>query len=296
MKKINKIFVVSVIASCCLLTFAFMPIYKLSYDTNYVQISSANYKGDKFTTVNMTRSGDRIKAKYFAAKDNNGKSVYSSYLEWSKNKNIILLCGAAYFCKLNNELKPCGLTIDNGILVNENRSERGNGLAIVYATGGIACSNIKEGNLSIKCNSGDKKLNIKDAWDLKEFIKCAQEQKATVFQQHLLVYRDQLNDFTGITETPEKRRFLVVGKDFEDKFVHTIVDCPKETPLKVGAEKAFNFLKEFRDMKEIIFMLNLDTGSQNVFQLFDKNGNIRNDITGIVKPEDAVNLLVYYYE
>ena len=169
-------------------------------------------------------------------------------------------------------------------------------MAIVYATGGIACSNIKEGNLSIKCNSGDKKLNIKDAWDLKEFIKCAQEQKATVFQQHLLVYRDQLNDFTGITETPEKRRFLVVGKDFEDKFVHTIVDCPKETPLKVGAEKAFNFLKEYRDMKEIIFMLNLDTGSQNVFQLFDKNGNIRNDITGIVKPEDAVNLLVYYYE
>ena len=298
MKKINKIFVVSLIASCCLLTFAFIPIYKLSYDTNYVQISSANYNGDKFTTVNMARSasGDRIKAKYFAAKDNNGKSVYSRYLEWSKNKNIILFCGAAYY-DLSSPPKPSGITIDNGILVNEQISEKGSALAIVYATGGIACSNIKEGNLFIKCNSGDKKLNIKDAWDKKEFIKCAQEQSATVFQQHLLVYKDQLNDFNGLSDVQRERRFLAVGKDTDGKLVHTIVDYPnKGASLKIGATKVFDFLKEYRDMKEIIFMINLDTGAQNVFQLFDKNGNIRNDITGIVKPEDAVNLLVYYYE
>jgi hypothetical protein len=110
MKKINKIFVVSLIAICCLLTFAFMPMYKFTYDTNYVQISSANYNGDKFTTVNMTRSGERIKAKYFAAKDANGRSVYSRYLEWSKNKNIILLCGAAY-CDASIPPKPSGLTM-----------------------------------------------------------------------------------------------------------------------------------------------------------------------------------------
>ena len=302
MKKINKIFVVSLIASCCLLTFAFIPIYKLSYDTNYVQISSANYKGDKFTTVNMTRTGERIKAKYFAAKDANGRSVYSRYLEWSTNKNIILFCGAAYFewgvPKYDyKKAKPAGITIDNGILVNEQISEKGSALAIVYATGGIACSNIKEGNLSIKCNSGDKKLNIKDAWDLKEFIKCAQEQSATVFQQHLLVYRNQLNDLNGLSDEQRERRFLAVGKDTDGKLVHTIVDYPnKGASLKIGATKVFDFLKEFRDMKEIIFMFNLDTGYQNVFQLFDKNGNIRNDITGNVKPEDAVNLLVYYYE
>ena len=272
-----------------------MPMYKFAYDTNYVQISSANYNGDKFTTVNMTRSGERIKAKYFAATDNNGKSVYSRYLEWSKNKNIILLCGAAYFD--GSPAKPVGITIDNGILVNEQISDRGNGLAIVYATGGIACSNIKEGNLSIKCNSGDKKLNIKDAWDRKEFIKCAQEQSATVFQQHLLVFRNQLNDFTGLNNEKRERRFLAVGKDADGKLVHTIVDYPNQgATLKIGADKAFNFLKDYRDMQDITFMINLDTGSQDVFQLFDKNGNVRYDIKGKVKPEEAVNLLVYYFE
>jgi exopolysaccharide biosynthesis protein len=295
MKKTNNFFVLTIIASCCLLTFAFMPIYKLSYDTNYVQISSANYKGDKFTTVNMTRTGERIKAKYFAAKDNNGKSVYSRYLEWATNKNIILLCGAAYY-DASSPPKPSGITIDNGILVNEQISDRGSALAIVYATGGIACSNIKEGNLSIKCNSGDKKLNIKDAWDLKEFIKCAKEQSATVFQQHLLVYRNQLNDLNGLSDEQRERRFLAVGKDTDGKLVHTIVDYPnKGASLKIGATKAFDFLKEYRDM-EITFMINLDTGAQDVFQLFDKNGNVRYDIKGKVKPEDAVNLLVYYYE
>jgi hypothetical protein len=298
MKKINKIFVVSIIVICCLLTFAFIPMYKFSYDTNYVQISSANYNGDKFTTVNMARSasGDRIKAKYFAAKDANGRSVYSRYLDWSKNKSIILLCGAAYF-DASNPPKPSGITIDNGTLVNEQISDRGNGLAIVYATGGIACSNIKEGNLTIKCNSGDKKLNIKDAWDRKEFIKCAQEQSATVFQQHLLVFRNQLNDFTGLSDDKRERRFLAVGKDVDGKLVHTIVDYPNQgATLKLGADKAFNFLKESIDMQDITFMINLDTGSQDVFQLFDKNGNVRYDIKGKVEPKDAVNLLVYYFD
>jgi exopolysaccharide biosynthesis protein len=295
MKKINNFFVSSIIAICCLLTFAFIPVYKFNYDSNYVQISSANYNGDKFTTVNMTRSGERIKAKYFAAKDANGRSVYSRYSEWSKNKNIILLCGAAYFD--GSPAKPVGITIDNGILVNEQISDRGNGLAIVYATGGIACSNIKEGNLSIKCNSGDKKLNIKDAWDRKEFIKCAQEQSATVFQQHLLVFRNQLNDFTGLNDEKRERRFLAVGKDADGKLVHTIVDYPNQgATLKIGADKVFNFLKDYRDMQDITFMINLDTGAQDVFQLFDKNGSVRYDIKGKVKPEEAVNLLVYYFE
>jgi exopolysaccharide biosynthesis protein len=292
MKKVNKSILVLVFLLFCSVALSFMSI--IYYDPNYVKISSANFNGEKFTLVNMTRSGERIKAKYFAAKDQNGSSVFKRYTEWSKNKNIVLVCGAAYF---NNQNQPVGLTIDDGKLVNKEVSDRGNALVVVYATGGIAVSNIKEGNLGVKCNNVDKKFNLKDEWDKGEFIKCAKDQSATVFQQHLLVYRNQLNDFKGISSDKRERRFLAVGKDVDGKLVHTIVDYPNAgATLKEGGNKAFNFLKDYCDMQEITFMINLDTGMQNVFKLYDKNGNVRNDITGSVDPKDAVNLLVYYFE
>jgi len=270
------------------------------YDPNYVEVTTSVYNNEKFIMINMKRDGEKVKAKYFAAKDASGNNVYKRFSEWSKNKNIILLTGAAYFTGSSYaDAVPFGLTIDDGKLVNENMPEKGfDGLAIVYATGGIACSNINDGNLLIKgnCNPTNKTLDVRKIWDRKEFINCAKEQNATVFQQHLLVYKDVLKVFYNPKDEPRERRFLAVGKDENGKMVHTIVHYPTYTTLLDGAKKVNNFLKDYKGMKEIIFMINLDTGAQDVFRIYDKNGKARTDVKGPVDPEKAANLLVYYYE
>ena len=301
MKKTNKKLLVILITVSSSLLLSFMTFFKSSYDPEYVKIGAQNYNGEKFVYVSMTRSGERIKAKYFAAKDEYGRSVYSRFSEWSKNKNVVLLCAAAYYTENTNtgEKLPSGLTIDNGKLVNKEISDRGSALVIVYATGGIAVSNLKEKNLNMTCDGASKTFNLKDSWDRNQFISCAEKQSATVFQQHLLVYRNQLNDFSGANQFKtaiKERRFLAVGKDANGVLKHIIIDYPTQTTLITGAEKVLNFLKDAYDMKEVIYMVNMDPGAQNVFKLYDKNGNIRNDIQGTVDPKDAVNLLVYYFE
>jgi len=299
MKRTNKKLLVILITVSSSLLLSFIAFFKSSYDSEYVKIGAQNYNGEKFVYVSMTRSGERIKAKYFAAKDEYGRSVYSRFTEWSKNKNIVLLCAAAYYTEVGNEKLPSGLTIDNGKLVNKEISDRGSALVIVYATGGIAVSNLKEKNLKMTCDGASITFNLKDSWDRNQFISCAEKQSATVFQQHLLVYRNQLNDFSGANDFKtriKERRFLAVGKDANGVLKHIIIDYPTQTTLVKGAEKVLNFLKDAYDMKEVTYMVNMDPGAQNVFKLYDKNGNIRNDIQGTIDPKDAVNLLVYYFE
>ncbi len=291
------------IAFCCI-SASFIPFKKIlsGYDPNYVEVTTSVYNNEKFIMINMKREGERVKAKYFAAKDAYGNNVFKRFTEWSKNKNIILLAGAAYFTGTPPsyyDAVPFGLTIDDGVLVNENMPAKGyDGLAIVYATGGIVCSNINDGNLLIKgkCNPNNKTLDVRNAWGRKEFINCAKEQSATVFQQHLLVYANEFKISSNSSPEKRERRFLAVGKDENGILVHTIVDYPTYTTLLDGAQKVYKFLKDYKGMKEIIFMINLDTGAQNVFRIYDKTGKIRTDIKGVVEPENAVNLLVYYYE
>jgi hypothetical protein len=273
-------------------------LFSQGYNRDLVEISSTVYDNNKFVSVTMSREGEHVKAKYFAVKTG-GQSVYNRYKKWAIGKKVILIAGAAYFSGNSyQDAVPVGLTIDAGNVVNGDLLSPGyDGLAVVYATGGIVCSNIPDGNLYIKCEStGGRTLDVRKPLDLLDFIKCAQEQEATVFQQHLLVYKDKVMLHQNSSTTKRERRFLAVGKDSKGKTVHAIIHYPSYTTLMDGTNKVYSYLKNYKNMKEVIFMLNLDTGYQDVFQLFDSAGRIRNDIAGKVDPEVAPNLLVYYYE
>ena len=284
MKKNSKTLIISLLSITSLICFGFFNLPKNNYDPAYVKIDTQDYKGAKLTTIMMTRSGDRIKAKFFATNDEQGKSVYSRFIEWSKGKNIILLSNPCYHTDYNGQMIPNGFCMDNGKLVNKEISDRGSALVIVYATGGIAVSNLKEKNYNITCDN--KSYNLIDSWDKKEFISCAEKQSASVFQQHLLVYRNQLSDFTGISDSKRERRFLAIGKDANGVLKHIIIDYPSGATLADGAEKVFNLLKENYQMQDITFMINMECGSGNVFNLYDKLGNFRNDIKGTVDPKE----------
>lgn len=283
-----------------LLTISLLPLKILGqsgYDANLVEISTATWKNEKYIMVNMQREGERIKAKYFAATDYNGNSVYSRYKSWSAGKNIVLVTSGTY---MNNNYQPVGLTIDNGVMVNETLSKEFDGLVIVQATGGVVVSNIEEHNLSMKCNGTNEVFDITNSWDKTSFVDCAKEVAATVFQTHLLVYKNELKIYSSwgckLPPCERERRFLAVCKNEDGKIVHVIVHSPTASSLYDGTKKVFEFLTEFKDMQEVVFMINLDTGYQDVFQLYDKTGIQRSDIKGQKDISVAVNLLVYYYQ
>jgi hypothetical protein len=103
--------------------------------------------------------------------------------------------------------------------------------------------------------------------------------------------------FNGYTSasTPRERRFLAVGKDANGTLVHVIVHSPTYSSIHDGAKKAVEFLQQARYM-EITFMVNLDTGAQDVFELHNSDCSVNGSIKGQLDPSKAVNLLAYYFK
>jgi hypothetical protein len=251
--------------------------------------------GEDYYMLSMNRKNERIKAKYFAADDINGESVHQRFLKWGQGRNIIAVSSGTYMNGCYGGADPVGLTIDNGIPVNV-RMEDFDGLVIVYATGGVVASNLQEKNLSMQCNGDNKVFDITNSWDRQNFIECSKSVEATVFQTHLLVWKDELKIYANSSTEPRERRFLAVCKDEEGNILHVIVHYPNNVSLLNGAKNVKTFLSEFKDMEEVIFLVNLDTGCQDIFFVWDSKGNLRETIRGRSGIEAAANLLVYYYE
>jgi hypothetical protein len=267
------------------------------YNPDYVEISSVTYKDEKFSSIILSRKDNRVKLKYFTAKDENGKSVFARYEKWSlNNPNIILLAGGAYIDFYSGSVKPLGLTIDNGELINETlENDKMDALVIVYPTGGILATNLKNGDLAVGSNP-NKKYNLRgNAWDKQEFIEWAKENNATVFQTHLLVYKNDLIVGLNSSQTQRERRFLAVGKDEEGNYKHIIVNYEKPISLKKGAQNALDFLNNLKNIN-LVFLINLDSGVNDVFKVYNKDGSINNNLKGRINPLEAQNLMVYYYE
>lgn len=292
-----------ILIAILLFTTSLKPIEKTDptaqcYDPNYVEISNVSYKNEIYSVVMMRRDGNRIKAKYFAAPDYNGNNVYQRYLNWSRSSgNIVLVSSGTY---MDDKQTPVGLTIDNGIPVNQTLvNEKMDALAIVFATGGIVVSNLKEGDLSVSGGGVDpnRKFNLRrSTTDLQDFMDWATSQEATVFQTHLLVYKNALviSSYNS-APAPRERRFLAVGKDEDGKLVHVIVHCPQNASLYDGSRKVLDFLNNFKDI-EVTFMINLDTGAQDVFELHNSDCSVNKVIKGKQELNTAANLLSYYFQ
>lgn len=269
-------------------------MYGQCYDPAYVSISEVLHKGDSYNLVTMKRSGGRVKAKYFGAIVEDGQSVAERFLEWSRNNSGLILFSSGTYKNFANS--PIGLNIDAGNLVNLNMEFGGmDGLVLVYPNGGVAVSDLKAGNLSVSGIS--RSLDIRGNFqDFEDFVKWAIANRATVFQTHLLVFKNQLKINPAKADPTEReRRFLAVGTDENGDILHLIVHNSTYTSLYDGAQKVLNFLKEGRNM-EVIFMINLDTGAQDVFQLYNSNCSENNSIKGQLSLAYAENLLVYYFE
>ncbi len=274
---------------------------KPAYDSNYVMSSSVEHQGESYCVVYMKRTDKRVRAKYFAKKLY-GKSVANRYQEWSAGRDIILYSSGTYmdgsFDQENAGI--VGLTVDNGHVINEKvEVDRMEGLVIVYPHGGITVSNISEGNLELTGGSAipGKLYDLKKGNDKVRFLEWAKNQRATVFQTHLLVHDNELKFKPNYTSksAARERRFLAIGKDYAGKEIQCIIHKPQNATLYDASNKVFNFLKTRKRMA-VTALLNLDTGAQDVFRLYNKSGSVNNMVTGRTDVSNARNLLVYYFE
>lgn len=269
------------------------------YNDKYVEITNSIIENEWYSVVKMSRKDNRVKVKYFAAKDYNGTSVFSRYNEWARNKNIIAYSSGTYMTHCEAQLaKPVGLCIDDGILVNNTIENNLDGLAIVYRTGGMVVSNLKDRNLTVKYADGTSKtLNIRNAFELNEFIDWAKENSATVFQTHLFFYKNALQVHKDGSQSIRERRFLAVGTNSDGSIMHYFVNLSGANTIYDATLKVTKFLKN-REGINITFLINLDPGCQNVFRVYDSEGNIYpgKRFQGDVPISNAANLVVYYYE
>ncbi len=297
-----------------LLSFSTKFLQKQIYDTKLVQTKTLQLKvvgqndpnvKEPYAILKMSRKSDRVKVRYFAAKSYDGTMVGSRYSSWSANKNVIAISSGTYMDLCDASIaKPMGLCIDDGNIVNNKIENTYGGIVVVYATGGMVASAIEKGDLNITNSKTHSKMTIdvRNQFQKQAFIDWAKEEKATVFQTHLFVYKDSLRLIENPNERMKNapRRFLAVCKEEDGTVSHYIVNLPRASTLYQGVVKAKEYLKNIEDVTQIVFMINLDPGCQNFYNVHNSDGSKKLESNFNGDPNltinQAANLLAYYYE
>jgi hypothetical protein len=268
------------------------PLYA-QYDEKYVSTSTEVIDGEVYTVVEMTRLDERVRVKYFADATQ-GRSVYNRYLNWSKNKSIIAASSGTYFSE-EKVPRPVGICIDEGTIINKTEYKM-DALVIVYKTGGVVVSNLKEGNLTVKDDSGPLSLNLKNPIDRVKFFNWSVENSATVFQTHLLYYKNKLQIAENSSANKRERRFLIAAIDDQNVVRYYMVNLKGYNTLYNASLKVLKYIQDYTD--NIVYMINLDTGAQDYYEVRESNGTKKatDGFKGNLKIEATKNLLVFYFE
>ena len=268
------------------------------YGNGYVSMQTDHINGSKITLLNMCEKGGRIKVKYFAYKDG-GTSVYQRFLNWKIGKNVICYSSGAYvdFCDAIIA-KPAAFCIDNGTIVNNVLAADLDGLIIIFPAGNMQAYSLKEGSINITYKDGSKKkVNLKNALEKQFFIEWAKKMGVTVFQTHLLCYKNQLA-VSAVSKKTSNRRFIVAGKDGKGSAQQIIINSLSQLSLYDATANAISYLKTSHLLTDISFIFNLDPGCQDVYRVYNADGKVCTlpGFNGSFQIDKAANLVVYYYE
>jgi hypothetical protein len=266
---------------------------RAQYDTRYVGLSNETIDGELYTVVEMTRKDGRVKVKYFAGKDLSGKSVFKRYQEWSKGKSIISVCTGTYYDHYD---RPVGICIDDGRTVNNAKVDDMDGLVVVYNSGEIVASDLDKGPISFKDSKGSTQFDLRNTFDRSRFFNWSKENKATVFQSHLLCYQNEMRFVGTGSSSQRKRRFLAVTKDPDQYLHYYLVNIESANTLFKATKKLVKFLGRYT--KDIHCVINLDTGRANAYEVRDSKGRIIDEdgFRGEISLKNSKNLLVFYFE
>lgn len=263
--------------------------------------SLSDYSGEIGYSIWLDRKSQKVKAKYFAYKDvRSGQIVQDKYDTWRSGRNVILMSSGAYASGWRAPDAPTGITVDNGVVVNKAIEPDMDGLVIVEEVGGIRVSNIEDRDLSISTDQGYRTIDV--VTEKMEFLAWCEQKKATVFQTHLLVYKDALKvgKFNSADEQ-SVRKVLVLAKDRAGNLFH-IIYYPryKAFTLYTLSEMVLRHLNATG--YSVIAAINLDTGGYDVLstagsvkdcegQLLKGNSNQSSEDVR----KTMTNILAYYY-
>lgn len=240
----------------------------------------------------ISRKSKQVKAKYFAHQLY-GNSVYDRYKSWRPGKDVVLMTSGAYTSK--DYIKPVGLTVDNGEIVNNKYHDSMDGLVIVYATGGIVVSNVEDGDLSLK-SLGDEDIDVKESVQRRRFLSWAEEETATVFQTHLVIYKNRLQ-FKSDNGAKAKRKLLVLAKTADGDLFHVLIYSKERLyTLYEIAQGILNYMGSMN--MNVIAAINLDTGMFDIIGTGEGAKDCKgNFITGTKNNrEQMTNLLSYQFD
>ena len=224
-----------------------------------------------------------IKSKYFAL------SAFDQYSEFQK-KHTVFLATTGGFTTNFNGIKPDGFTVDNGVLSNAILLHDRHGL-VMFSDNGIKVLNLK---FNFQLPDGEQMESpLNSILTYSKLLKWCKNNKATVFQTQLLAFNDhKLINQNKAPSALRERRILAIFRTSSGQKIHAIFDIKSPYNLAVITEEIFNIIK-IRHLK-IEGILNLDTGSYNILNIFDGSGNSITDLNGPVEISKATNLIVYY--
>jgi hypothetical protein len=193
-------------------------------DSSLVKFIHYDVDKSRYSLVQLNRKNQKVKAKYF-----DGPNVFERYMKWKSGRNIILAMNGAYTddCVAYRNPNPVGLTVNNGICLNRSVTEKLGGVVFIYPNGGITACDVK----------GEwGPYDISSSWDRIRLIEKCMEDDITIFQTHLLIYKDSiLISSDSDLDKKRERRFLVACSK-NGEIYHVVVNLLDYMPLYTATE------------------------------------------------------------
>jgi hypothetical protein len=298
----KKLFFLSILISIACLS---NPIFA-QYDQKLVKFDYREFDLNPIGVVKLYLKNERIKVKYFASKDETDIPIMQRYNDWAFNKKMVLVSSGTYYYypNKNNRNKstalPVGICVENGKIINKSVEKNLGGLAMVYPSGRILVQNLNDKFIGITQKNGAiQKLNLNDSFDKYIFFKWAEDVKATIFQTHLFAFQSRYLVGNNSNNFKDFRRFLASCTNEKGDVIHYVLNLPFNSTILEGSKLVLTYLKNTEKVKDIQFLINLDTGAQNCLITYNpKNGSPLDNpnFSGTKQIKEAINLLAYYYE
>ena len=271
-------------------------------NAKYVKTSQITYSNESISVIKLMINEDSVKVKYFSGNEKGQESVYNQFLNWGIKKNIIFCSSGSYISALSSDNSlPVGFCINQGTIINNNLIlDKLHGLIVISQTGKIAIHNLKNSNIEFKNSIGEKvKFNLSNSLQKNQFFNWAKVEKLTAFQTHLFLYENKTLINNGLESVDKRpRRLLTSGADKAGNKIQYMINIPANSTIKEATTSATNYLQQYEEIKSIDFIINLDSGSGNVFSVFKLRNQIdpRSIFNGTIPLKETPNLLVYYVD
>ena len=232
-----------------------------------------------------------LKVKYIVDHSSSGE-IELKINQLKNQHNVFLVASAGYINKNyeNTKTFPVGFSSKNGKIINQTILLNRLHAMVFLENNSILISKIDKGNINLK----NKSFDLNNALELYRYKNAIKENELSAFQTHLLIWENKLEYFDTINNINFKRerRFLAHVEDSIGKQSYVIVNIPNWMKLK----EASAFTKQYLNNNESFFiktMINLDTGGQDVFEIYSKNKEKIN-INGQAHINEAITVLVFY--